>query len=76
MLKHEVMAADEWHDNGPQDLVTVPQCIQMTIDKMQLCLLSVAYACRYHNSTATMGHSDNDLNVSKLLAHLIWSRRW
>ena len=22
-LKHEVMAADEWHDNGPQDLVTV-----------------------------------------------------
>ena len=22
MLKHEVMEADEWHDNGPQDLVT------------------------------------------------------
>ena len=21
MLKHEVMAADEWHDNGPKDLV-------------------------------------------------------
>ena len=23
MLKHEVMEADEWHDNGPQDLVTL-----------------------------------------------------
>jgi hypothetical protein len=23
MLKHEVMVADEWHNNGPQDLVTV-----------------------------------------------------
>ena len=23
MLKYEVMAADEWHDNGPQDLVTI-----------------------------------------------------
>ena len=23
MLKHEVMAADEWHDNGPQDLINI-----------------------------------------------------
>ena len=29
----------------------------MTIDKMQLCSLSVAYACPYHNPTATMGHT-------------------
>jgi hypothetical protein len=44
-LKHEVMAADEWHDNGPQDLcVTVSLCIQIAIAKMQLCSLSVAYA--------------------------------
>lgn len=27
-LKHEVMVVDEWHDNGPQDLVTVSLCIQ------------------------------------------------
>ena len=27
MLKHEVMVADEWHTNGPQDLVTVSLCI-------------------------------------------------
>jgi hypothetical protein len=33
MLKHEVMMADEWYDNGPQDLVTVSLCIQ------------IAYAC-------------------------------
>ena len=26
MLKHEVMAADELHDNGPQDLVRISAC--------------------------------------------------
>ena len=45
MLKPEVMAGNNWHDNGPQDLVTVSLCIQIAIDKMQLCLLSVAYTC-------------------------------
>jgi hypothetical protein len=45
MLKHEVMAADEWHDNGPQDLVTASLCIQIAINKMQFCSLSVVYAC-------------------------------
>ena len=57
MLKHEAMAADEWHDNGSQDLVTVTLCIQIAIDKMQLCSLSVSYACPCHNATATMEHS-------------------
>ena len=35
MMKQEVMATDEWHDNGPQDLVTVSLRIQFAIDKMQ-----------------------------------------
>ena len=35
MLKHKVMAEDEWHDNGPQDLVRVSLCIQIDIDEMQ-----------------------------------------
>jgi hypothetical protein len=48
MLKH-MMASDEWHDNGLQDLVTVSLCIQMAID-MQLCALSVAYDCPYHQN--------------------------
>jgi hypothetical protein len=61
MLKHEVMAADEWHNNGPQDLVTVSLRIQIAIDKVQLCSLSVAYACPYHNSTITMGRSVTSL---------------
>jgi hypothetical protein len=56
MLKDETMAAYKWHDNGPQDLIMVSLCIQIAIDKMQLCSLSVAYACPYHNPTATMGH--------------------
>ncbi len=29
MLPHEVMVVDEWHNNGPQDLITVSLCIQM-----------------------------------------------
>ena len=69
MLKHEVMAADQWHDNGPQDLVTVSLCIQLAIDKMQLCLLSVAYAGPNHNPTATMGHSVHNVDISKPLAN-------
>ena len=66
MLKHEVMAEDQWHDNGPQDLITVSLCIQIAIDKMQLCSLSIAYACPYYNPTATMGHS---VHNSKPVAH-------
>ena len=30
MLKHEVITEDEWHDNGPQDLVMVSICIQLS----------------------------------------------
>ncbi len=51
MLKHEVMVVDEWHNNGPQDLVTVSLCIQNAINKMHLCSLSITYACPYHNPT-------------------------
>ena len=53
----EMMEADEWHDNGPQDLVMVSLCIQIAIDKMQLFTMSVAYACPYHNPTAPMEHT-------------------
>ena len=51
MLKHQVMAANEWHNKEPQDLVTVSPCIQIAIDKMQLCSLSVVClqsACQLH----------------------------
>ena len=43
MMKHEVMAADEWHKNGTQDPVTVSLCIQMAMYEMQLCLFSVVH---------------------------------
>jgi hypothetical protein len=46
MLKHEVMEADEWHDNGPQDLIRISLCIQIAIDKMLLCSLSVSCLLR------------------------------
>ncbi len=37
MLQHEVMVVDEWHNNGPQDLVTVSLCIQYAIHIRDLC---------------------------------------
>jgi hypothetical protein len=71
MLKHEVMAADEWHDNGPRDIVIVSLCIQIAIDKMLLfSLISfIAYTCPYHNPTATIGHSVHNIDVSMPLTH-------
>ncbi len=45
MLQHEVMVVDEWHNNEPQDLVTVSLCIQNAINKMHLCSLFITYAC-------------------------------
>ncbi len=69
MLQHEVMVVDEWHNNGPQDLITVSLCIQNAINKMHLCSLSITYACPYHNPTATMGHSIHNVDISKPLAH-------
>ncbi len=68
MLQHEVMVVDEWHNNVPQDLVTVSLCIQSAINKMHLCSLSITYACR-HNPTATMGHSIHNDDISKPLTH-------
>ena len=45
MLKHEMIAADECHDNGPQDFVALSLCIQIAIDKIKLCSLSISIAC-------------------------------
>ena len=69
MLKHEMMAEDEWHDNGPQDLITVSLFIQIAIDKIHLCSLSVAYASPYHNPTATTGYSVHNIDISKPFVH-------
>ena len=68
MLKHEVMAGDEWHNN---DLVTVSLCIQIAISKMQLCSFSIAYACPYNNLTTTLGNSVHNVDISKPLAHMM-----
>ncbi len=69
MLQHEVMDVDEWHNNGPQDLVTVSMCIQNGINKRHPCSLSITYVCLYHNPTATMGHSIHNVDISKPLPH-------
>ncbi len=31
--------------------------------------MSITYACPYHNSTATMGHSIHNVDISRLLTH-------
>ena len=70
-LKHEVIAAGEWHDNGLHDLVTVSLCIQIANNTTQLYLLPVACACSYHNTTATMGHCVHSVDIRKLLARIM-----
>ncbi len=74
MLQHELIVVDEWHNNGPQDLVTVSLCIQNAINKMHLCLLSITYACPYHNPTATIGHSIHNVDISNNGLRRSW--RW
>ncbi len=39
------------------------------INKMHLCFLSITYACPYHDSTTTMGHSIHNVDISKPLTH-------
>ncbi len=63
------MAVDEWHNNGPQDLVTASQCIKNAFNKMHPYSLSITYACSYHNPTTTMGHSIHNVDIIKPLTH-------
>ncbi len=63
--EHEVMVVDEWHNNRPQDLITVSLCIQNAINKIHLCSLSITYACPYHNPT--MGHSIHNVELMQFV---------
>ncbi len=69
MLQHEVMVVDEWHNNGPQDLITVSLCIQNAINKLHLCSLSITYACPYHNPIATQSTTLTSANRSPTRHH-------
>ncbi len=61
MLQHEVMVLDEWHNNGPRDLVTVSLCFQNAINKIHMCLLSIKYACPYHNPRHHGPHESHEI---------------
>ena len=63
-----VLVVNEWHNIGPQYLVTLSLCIQIAIDKMQWCLLSEAYAFPHHNPT--MENSVHNVDISKPLTHM------
>jgi hypothetical protein len=43
--------------------------VEIATDKMQSFVLSIAYACPYHNPTLTMGYSVHNVDIRKLLAH-------
>ena len=64
--------------NEPQDLVTMFLCIQIAIDKIQLCSLSVAYAWSYHNPTATLFTTLTSANRSPTWNHThgLWLWSW
>jgi hypothetical protein len=51
MLKHKVIAADAWHDNVPQEVISVSLYIKIAINKMLFCSLSIVYSCPFHNPT-------------------------
>ncbi len=51
MLQHEVMVVDEWHNNGPQDLITVSLCIQNAINKMHLSRICLSSYPANHTHT-------------------------
>jgi hypothetical protein len=76
MLKHEVMAMDEWHNSGPRDLVTVSLSIQIAIDKMRLCLLSVAYACPCITPLPPWGTLFTSAYASMPMARSLNLRHW
>ena len=55
----------EWHEKGPQHLfLLISLCVQIVINKKELCLFYVASACPYHNPTATMGHSVHNVDIT------------
>ncbi len=63
MLQHEVMVVDEWHNNVPQDLITVSLCVQNAINKMHLCSPT-------HTITPPpLGHSIHYVDISEPLTH-------
>ena len=51
ILKHKVKSMDDWHNNEPQDVVTVSRCIQIAIDKIQFCLLLPIQEPHCHHGT-------------------------
>ncbi len=85
MLQHEVMVVDEWHNNGSQDLVTVPLCIQNAINKMHLCSLSITYACHTitppppwatRSTTLTSANHSTTRCHTRCLPSALYSENW
>jgi hypothetical protein len=61
--QHEGMVVDEWHDNGPQDLVMVSLCIQIAIDKMPIVFLIKVMPAHTIIPPANMGHSVHNVDI-------------
>lgn len=74
------VVVDEWHNSGPQDLVTLSLCIQCASIKCALCSLCKTYASSYHNPTTTTGRSvhwhqqtTHPQDIAHTVCHLPWT---
>ncbi|KAJ8359035.1 hypothetical protein SKAU_G00155600 [Synaphobranchus kaupii] len=68
LLERDVMEAHKWHNDRSQYLVAVSCCIQVAVDEVQPCTMSIGNACPHHNPTTTKGHSADNVSVGKVLA--------
>ena len=63
MPQYEAMVVDGWHNNGPQDLITVSLCIQNAINKMHLCSLRPVECTASFSETALETAYGREMNI-------------
>ena len=74
--------ADEWHDNGPQDLILLSLCIQIAIDNMvllrggQLIIMSVMDQIEWHQTHGQHGFDVFDTIPLQLLPRVCPPQIW
>ncbi len=76
MLQHEVMVMDEWHNNGPQELITVSLCIQNAINKMHLCTITPPPPWATRSTTLTSANRSPTQRHTRCLPSALYSENW
>ncbi|KAK7881942.1 hypothetical protein WMY93_028116 [Mugilogobius chulae] len=63
------MELHKGRNNRSQDFISVTLHIQVAIDEMQTCALSMVKACTHHDTTAPMSHPSQDISLSITLTN-------